>query len=67
MTDELGILTSAYRVELVDGVDGWFWRVISRRNGEVLCHSEVYTRRWSASRTARAVAKGLGATFEVAR
>lgn len=53
------------QVELFEGRDGqWYWR-LEARNGETLAHSEGYTRKWSAKRTARLVAQGFGAPLVI--
>lgn len=36
----------------------WSWRLVAN-NGEILAHSEVYTRKWSTLKTAKVVAKSL--------
>lgn len=40
------------KVEIQPAVSGWFWRVVAA-NGEVLCHSQVYTRKRDAKRGAK--------------
>lgn len=47
------------QVELFKNVNGeWSWRLVAKNN-EILSHSESYTRKWSALRTAKKIAQGL--------
>ena len=52
-------LSKDYLVELDVSTSGlWYWRLKSR-NGRTLAHSETYTRRMSAVRVAKKLAKAL--------
>ena len=49
------------RVVVTAGPGGvWYWRLVAR-NGETLAHSESYSRRGSARRSARKIAVALAA------
>lgn len=42
----------------------WYWHLVGG-NGEVMAHSQSYSRRWSARRSARKVAGHFADTIEV--
>jgi len=54
-----------FTVEVLPGsVSGWYWR-IKASNGKTLCHSEVYTTKRMAIKTAEKMAENIGAEFIV--
>ena len=42
----------------------WWWTLCSK-NGQVIAHSEMYTRRASAMRTVKRLAEALDCMFEI--
>jgi len=43
-----------YEIEVWEGLDNqWYWHLKNARNGQILAHSEGYTRKGSAVRVAK--------------
>jgi len=48
------------KIEVLKGKSGkWYWRIVSTKNGKVICHSESYSSRTKASQTVRSMLKWM--------
>jgi len=56
-------MNSTYKIELVKGRNKWYWKLKSH-NGRILAHSETYSSRFQAKKTAIALACALGCSIK---
>jgi len=52
-----------YLIEVVKGKTLWFWRLLSV-NGKTLAHSESYSSKRHACKTASKIAKAMGCRYQ---
>ena len=64
----LGCKSRLYCVEIRTGAAGvWYWRVVSKVNGQVLATSETYSTFAACSETATSVARDAGFLVSVSQ
>ena len=49
----------SYEIQVDSGSGGWFWRLVSQFNGKTMAHSECYTNKGAAMKSARRVKADL--------